>query len=114
MNDVIEPERTELVTLPLDPVRCPKRLELAAQYDGEGRVWPTGGIQRLTTIPLSHLLEAGIEVRWRLPDGTVIDQETGVFLVAARQADCDKGYRPVFETVGAEPAKDSPAPGPKL
>lgn len=108
MTDVIEPERCELVTLPLDPVRCPKRLELPAEYDSEGRVWPTGGIQRLTTIPLAHLLEAGVEVRWKLPNGTVIDQDTGILLVAARQADCDKGYKPVFHrgepAAPAEPA----------
>lgn len=115
MNDTDTPAtpNPDVVTLPNTQVVVPCRLELPVQIDTNGRVWPVGGLTRLTRVPLATLLEHGVTVQWRMPDGTVLDQETGSLLVASRQADMDKGYRPVFEE--AVPAPPAPvAPDPKL
>lgn len=103
-NDQSPSDVGELVLIPSDPVRCPKRLTLPAQFDTEGRCWPAGGLQRVTTLCLKDLLDAGVSVRWQLPDGDIIAEDVGRMLVAARQADADAGVRPIF-TVPSEGAK---------
>lgn len=99
----------DVVTIPDTEVRVPRRLELPANVDTTGRVWPVGGITRVTRLPLATLLECGVTVQWRMPDGTVIDQDTGALLVASRQADMDKGFVPEFPAPASANTAGEPA-----
>lgn len=103
LNDSKAPDAAPVVCIQADPLHCPATLTLPAQTDTDGRVWPAAGITRLQNVPLKTLLDAGVAIAWRLPNGEVIDQEAGTLLVAARQADMDQGYRPVFEQAGEAP-----------
>lgn len=102
------PDPVPLVALAQPPIQCPQRLTLPASIDAEGKVWPCAAIQRLQTVYLADLLAAGVQVQWTLPDGTVIDEDTGRLLVGARQADTDQGYKPVFEVAEVTPVNEAP------
>lgn len=106
----VEPN-LDVIVLEGTEVRLPRRLELPAHVDTTGRVWPVGGITRATRIPVATMLDAGVTVQWKLPDGTVLDQETGSLLVLARQADMDSGYQPTF--ADAPVPADPPTQGPE-
>lgn len=109
MTDPHITEHQDTVAIPGTEVRVPKHLELPVKIDTEGKVWPVGGLTRMARIPLAHLLDAGVEVQWRMPDGSLVDQVTGTLLVKARQLDMDRGYSPTFD----DPAITPDHPGPE-
>lgn len=93
-----EPTITETVEVTLTTY-IPRQLNLPVQTDpATGEPWPAAGMVSQRFLDAKSLLDAGVDVRWTLPDGTPIDTDMALRLIEEHNVKIAEGYAiPNFE-----------------
>lgn len=94
----MEPTQVETAEITLT-VYMPKKLDLPVQIDpATGGLWPCAGMVNQRFLDAKSLLDAGIDVRWHMADGSTLDTETALKLIDANNAKIAEGQAiPNFE-----------------
>lgn len=93
-----DPTQVETVEVSLTTF-LPKQLNLPVQIDpATGEPWPCAGMVSQRFLDAKTLLDAGIDVRWTMPDGTPVETPMALRLIEEHNAKIAEGYAiPNFE-----------------